>query len=73
MTQPPKYVYVKRNPINPYTYTDPKDLPYLQWKRVRVSVAYNMCVSKKVGWERAKEQEYQLWCEQMIRLGHKII
>ena len=39
---PPTHVYVKRNPIHPYTYNDPNDLPFIQWKYVKISVAYNM-------------------------------
>jgi hypothetical protein len=70
---PPSYVYVKRNPIHPYIYTIPEDLPYIQWKRVRVSIAYNMCTSKQKGWERAKTSEYVDWCKQMEAGGHKIV
>ena len=39
---PPTHVYLKRNPIHPYTYNDPDDLPYIQWKYVKLSVAYNL-------------------------------
>ena len=51
----PKYVYVKRNPIHPYSYNIPEDLPFIQWKYVKISTAYNMYTSKQVGWERAKK------------------
>ena len=44
---PPTHVYVKRNPIHPYTYNNPDDLPYIQWKYVKLSVAYNMYTSNK--------------------------
>ena len=58
----PKYVYVKRNPIHPYTYNNPDDLPYIQWKYVKISTAYSMYTSKQIGWERAKRSEYEDWC-----------
>ena len=47
----PTHVYVKRNPIHPYTYNNPDDLPYIQWKYVRISIAYSMYTSKQIGWE----------------------
>ena len=59
---PPTHVYVKRNPIHPYTYNDPADLPYIQWKFVKLSIAYSMYTSKQIGWERAKRSEYDDWC-----------
>ncbi len=59
---PPTHVYVKRNPIHPYTYNDPADLPYIQWKYVKISIAYSMYTSKQIGWERAKRNEYDDWC-----------
>jgi hypothetical protein len=59
---PPTHVYVKRNPIHPYTYNDPADLPYIQWKFVKLSTAYSMYTSKQIGWERAKRSEYDDWC-----------
>ena len=62
---PPKYVYVKRNPVHPYTYNNPTDLPYIQWKYVRISIAYSMYTSKQIGWERAKRSEYEEWCAKM--------
>lgn len=62
---PPTHVYVKRNPIHPYTYNDPADLPFIQWKYVKISIAYNMYTSKQIGWERAKRQEYVDWCTKM--------
>ena len=65
---PPTHVYVKRNPIHPYTYNDPADLPYIQWKYVRLSVAYNMYTSKQIGWERAKRSEYEDWCTKIEQL-----
>tara|TARA_B100000131_G_scaffold41763_1_gene37602 strand:+ start:453 stop:665 length:213 start_codon:yes stop_codon:yes gene_type:complete len=68
---PPSHVYVKRNPIHPYTYNNPDDLPYIQWKYVRISVAYDMYTSKQIGWERAKREEYEQWCKQMEELKEK--
>jgi len=59
---PPTHVYVKRNPIHPYTYNNPADLPYIQWKFVKLSTAYSMYTSKQIGWERAKRSEYDNWC-----------
>ncbi len=59
---PPTYVYVKRNPIHPYTYNDPNDLLHIQWRYVKISTAYNMYTSKQIGWERATTKEYQEWC-----------
>ena len=59
---PPTHVYVKRNPIHPYTYNNPADLLYIQWKYVKLSVAYSMYTSKQIGWERAKRSEYDDWC-----------
>ena len=46
----------------------PKDLPFIQWKYVKISTAYNMYTSKQVGWERAKKGEYQDWCVRMEKL-----
>ena len=57
------YVYVKRNTKHPYTYSD-VDAPYMQFKRVRMSVAYNM-FNSKVGWERAKKGDYERWRKSM--------
>jgi len=37
-------------------------LPYIQWKYVKLSVAYSMYTSKQIGWERAKRSEYDDWC-----------
>ena len=51
------YVYVKRNTKHPYTYSD-VDAPYMQFKRVRMSIAYNM-FNSKVCWERAKKGDYE--------------
>jgi hypothetical protein len=70
---PPKYVYIKRNPMSLYTYTNPEHLPYIQWKRVSLSIAYNMCTSKQIGWERAKKEEYFQWCTDMKAAGYKVI
>ena len=58
-------VYVKRNPIHPYRYSDSNDLPFIQWKLVSKGVAFNMVHSKQIGWERAKKNEYEEWCIQM--------
>ena len=69
---PPTHVYVKRNPIHPYTYNNPKDLPYIQWKYVKLSVAYNMYTSKQIGWERAKKHEYEDWCNKMKKFNEKL-
>ena len=57
------YVYVKRNTKHPYTYSD-VDAPYMQFKRVRMSVAYNM-FNSKVGWDRAKKGDYEHWRQLM--------
>ena len=69
---PPTHVYVKRNPIHPYTYNDPADLPFIQWKYVKLSVAYNMYTSKQIGWERAKRSEYEDWCMKMKKFKEEL-
>ena len=69
---PPKHVWVKRNPIHPYTYNNPDDLPYIQWKYVKLSVAYNMYTSKQIGWERAKKYEYEDWCIKMQKFKEEL-
>ena len=69
---PPSHVYVKRNPIHPYTYNDPNDLPYIQWKYVKLSVAYNMYTSKQIGWERAKRSKYEQWCIKMKKFKEEL-
>tara|TARA_A100001388_G_C28412314_1_gene331136 strand:+ start:345 stop:557 length:213 start_codon:yes stop_codon:yes gene_type:complete len=69
---PPKHVWVKRNPIHPYTYNNPDDLPYIQWKYVKLSVAYNMYTSKQIGWERAKKHEYKNWCIKMQKFKEEL-
>lgn len=66
-------VLVKRNPIHPYTYKNPDDLPRIQWKLVSKGVAYNMVHSKQIGWERAKKGEYEAWQQQMKQRGFKIL
>jgi hypothetical protein len=68
----PKYVYVKRNPIHPYSYNIPEDLPFIQWKYVKISTAYNMYTSKQVGWERAKKHEYEDWCIKLKKFKEKL-
>ncbi len=69
---PPTHVYVKRNPIHPYTYNDPADLPYIQWKFVKLSTAYSMYTSKQIGWERAKRSEYDDWCIKMNKFKEEL-
>jgi len=69
---PPSHVYVKRNPIHPYTYNDPADLPFIQWKFVKISVAYNMYTSKQIGWEHAKRSEYEEWCTKMKQFKEEL-
>ena len=69
---PPSYVYVKRNPIHPYTYNNPDDLPYIQWKLVKISTAYSMYTSKQIGWERAKRSEYDEWCIKMKQFKEEL-
>ena len=69
---PPTHVYVKRNPIHPYTYNDPADLPYIQWKFVKLSTAYSMYTSKQIGWERAKKHEYTDWCTKMQKFKEEL-
>ena len=69
---PPSYVYVTRNPVHPYTYNNPDDLPYIQWKYVKLSVAYNMYTSKQIGWERAKKHEYTDWCTKMQKFKEEL-
>lgn len=69
---PPSHVYVKRNPIHPYTYNNPDDLPYIQWKYVRISIAYSMYTSKQIGWERAKRSEYEEWCTKMKKFREEL-
>jgi hypothetical protein len=69
---PPKYVYVKRNPVHPYTYNNPDDLPFIQWKLVKISTAYSMYTSKQIGWERAKRSEYEDWCTKMKKFREEL-
>ena len=69
---PPTHVYVKRNPIHPYTYNNPADLPFIQWKYVKLSVAYNMYTSKQIGWERAKRDEYEDWCKKIKKFKEEL-
>ena len=69
---PPKYVYVKRNPLHPYTYNNPEDLPFIQWKLVKISTAYTMYTSKQIGWERAKRSEYEEWCIKMKQFKEEL-
>ncbi len=69
---PPTHVYVKRNPIHPYTYNDPADLPYIQWKFVKLSTAYSMYTSKQIGWERAKRSEYDDWCMKIKKFKEEL-
>ena len=69
---PPTHVYVKRNPIHPYTYNDPADLPYIQWKFVKLSTAYSMYTSKQIGWERAKRSEYDDWCIKIKKIKEEL-
>lgn len=69
---PPTHVYVKRNPIHPYTYNDPADLPYIQWKFVKLSTAYSMYTSKQIGWERAKRSEYEDWCMKIKKFKEEL-
>ena len=68
----PTHVYVKRNPIHPYTYNNPDDLPYIQWKYVRISIAYSMYTSNQIGWERAKRSEYEEWCAKMKKFKEEL-
>jgi len=66
-------IYVKRNPRHPYRrYNHPDDLPYIQWKRVSRSIAYNMVVSKQKGWEQASLKQYLNWKQNMLNAGHNI-
>ena len=69
---PPSHVYVKRNPVHPYTYNNPDDLPYIQWKYVKLSVAYNMYTSKQIVWEREKRSEYEEWCTKMQKFKEEL-
>jgi len=66
-------IYVKRNPRHHYRrYNHPDDLPYIQWKRVTRSTAYNMVVSKQKGWEQSSTKQYNQWVADMLAGGHKI-
>ena len=69
---PPKHVWVKRNPIHPYTYNNSEDLPFIQWKLVKISTAYTMYTSKQIGWERAKRSEYEEWCTKMKQFKEEL-
>jgi len=69
---PPTHVYVKRNPLHPYTYNNPDDLPYIQWKYVKISIAYSMYTSKQIGWERAKLSEYDDWRIKMNKFKEEL-
>ena len=66
-------VLVKRNPIHPYTYKNPDDLPHIKWKLVSKGVAYNMIYSKQICLERAKKGEYEYLQQQMKQRGFKIL
>ena len=59
------YVMVKRNTKSPYTYPD-EHAPFTQFKKVRLSVAFNM-VNSRIGWERAKKSDYEHWQKLMIQ------
>ena len=59
------YVMVKRNTKSPYTYPD-EHAPFTQFKKVRLSVAFNM-VNSRIGWERAKKDDYEHWQKLMIQ------
>jgi hypothetical protein len=59
------YVMVKRNTKSPYTYPD-EHAPFTQYKKVRLSVAFNM-VNSRIGWERAKKGDYEYWQKLMIQ------
>tara|TARA_R110000796_G_scaffold95521_4_gene200848 strand:+ start:40 stop:246 length:207 start_codon:yes stop_codon:yes gene_type:complete len=66
-------IYVKRNPLNYYgRYKDPKYLPFIQWKRVSRSTAYNMTVSKQQGWEQSSTKQYKQWLADMKEAGHNV-
>ena len=66
----PTYVYVKRNTLHAYTYPT-EDTPYIQFKLVSISVAYNMVHSKQIGWERAKKGDYEEWFKNRKKTKHK--
>jgi len=57
------YVMVKRNSKSPYSYLD-EHAPYIQFKKVKIGVAFNM-VNSRIGWERAKKGDYERWREAM--------
>ena len=57
------YVLVKRNTKSPYSYPD-KHAPFIQFKKVKLGVAFNM-VNSRVGWERAKKGDYERWRKSM--------
>ena len=57
------YVYVKRSKIR-YNYKNPRNV---EFKRVPMATAFNMCHRKDVGWERAKKGEYEAWLKAMSR------
>lgn len=57
------YVYVKRSKIR-YNYKNPRNV---EFKRVRLAAAFNMCHRKDIGWERAKKDEYEIWLKAMSR------
>jgi len=57
------YVMVKRNTKSHYSYPD-EHAPFIQYKKVRLSVAFNM-VNSRIGWERAKKGEYEEWLKAM--------
>jgi hypothetical protein len=65
-------IYVKRNPVHPYRYSDPNDLPFIQWKLVSKGTAFNMIHSKQIGWERAKKNEYKEWYMQMQKFKEEL-
>ena len=50
----------------------PEDLPYIQWKYVKISTAYSMYTSKQIGWERAKRSEYEEWCTKMKKFKEEL-
>ena len=64
-----KLVYVKRNTLHPYTYRI-EDTPYIQFKYVSISIAYNMVQGRQVGWERAKKGDYEQWLNNRKKFKH---
>ena len=56
------YVYIRKNWKRPYSYPD-EDIPFIQFRHVPMSTAFNMVHGLQVGWGRASKKQYEHWLE----------